>query len=62
MDGTFIASALVGLSDIQKSGIEIAGALKKSRFSTKFFDSEKEAIDWVVEEYRKFTNPTNRTR
>jgi len=54
MDGTFVASALVGLSAIQRAGIEITGILKKSSFETKFFADEKEALDWAAEEYKKF--------
>lgn len=56
MDGVFVASALVGLSEIQKAGIEITGALRKSTFATEFFDDEKEAMDWAAAEYKKFTN------
>ncbi len=56
MEGTFVASALVGMTAIQKVGIEITGILKKSSFATKFFDNEKEAMDWAAEEYKKFAN------
>jgi len=57
MDGAFIASALVGLNPIQKSAIEITGALKKLSFASKFFDSQEEAMDWIAEEYKKFKSP-----
>jgi len=53
MDGTFIASALVGMSAIQKAGIEITGCVTKSGFVTRFFDTQEEAMDWAAEEYRK---------
>jgi hypothetical protein len=54
MDGTFVASALVGMSAVQKTAVEITGALNKSSFTTKFFNSREEAIDWITEEYEKF--------
>ncbi len=53
MDGTFIASALVGMSAIQKAGIEITGSVTKSGFTTRFFDDQEEAMDWAVAEYTK---------
>lgn len=56
MDGTFVASALVGMNAIQKAAIEITGALKKLNFVTEFFENQKEALDWAAEEYRKLAN------
>ncbi len=53
MDGTFIANALVGVNPIQRTAIEITGALKKSTCATGFFDSQEEAMDWAVEEHKK---------
>ena len=56
MDGTFIASANVGMSATQKAAIEITDALKASHFPYKFFDDEKEAMDWAAEQYKKFAD------
>ena len=44
------------MSAIQKAAVEITGALKRSSYATKFFDSEEEAMDWAAEEYKKFVN------
>ena len=56
MDGMFVATAVVGMSAIQKAAIEITGALKKSSFVTGFFENQEDAVDWVAEEYKKFAN------
>ena len=56
MAGTFVASALVGMTDFQRMGLEITGALSRSGFATKYFDDEKEAMDWVAGVYRKVVN------
>jgi hypothetical protein len=52
----FVASAIVGLSAIQRLGVEITDNLEKSSLATEFFDNEKEALDLAAEEYRKFSN------
>ena len=56
MDGTFIASGVVGMSRIQRIGIDITRSLKKLSFVNEFFDSEAEAMDWAAQEYKKFAN------
>jgi hypothetical protein len=56
MDRTFIASGVVGMSNIQKMAIDITRSIKKLSFVNEFFDSDKEALDWAAEEYKKFAN------
>ncbi len=53
MDGTFVATAIVGLSAIQKAGLQISNTLQKTNVATEFFDNEREAVDWVVERHNK---------
>jgi hypothetical protein len=62
MDGTFVASALVGMSAIQRAGIEITGSISKSGFQTRFFDTPEEAMDWAAEEYKKINRPPRQER
>jgi hypothetical protein len=59
MEGTFVASALVGMTAMQRTGIEIGNVLKKSSFTTKFFDDEKEAMDWASDVYKKVVSQHN---
>lgn len=54
MDGAFIASAIVGMTEIQKMAIDISRSLKKLSFVNEFFDSEAEAMDWAVEQHKNF--------
>jgi hypothetical protein len=56
MDRTFLASGVVGVSNIQKMAIDITRSLKKLSFVNEFFDSKKEALDWAAEEDKKFPN------
>ncbi len=53
MYGHFIASANIGLSDIQKMALDIPRGLFRESFSVRHFDTEKEALDWVTQEYKK---------
>ena len=52
----FIACAIVGMKGLQKYIVEITEALNKTDFRSKFFDHENEAMDWAVEECKKFAN------
>ena len=56
MDGFFVACAIVGMSGIQKYLVEITETLNNTKLRSKFFDHETEAMDWMVEEYKKLTN------
>ena len=59
MHGFFIVCAIVGMNNFQKYLVEITEALSKTKLRSKFFDHENEAMDWMVEEYRKLTNRTH---
>ncbi len=54
----FIACAIVGMMGLQKYIVEITEDLNNTKFRSKFFDHENEAMDWMVEEYRKLTDRT----
>jgi len=45
----------VGLSPIQKSGIELVHSVAKSKVPLKFLESVEEAKDWVVSVHREQT-------
>ncbi len=49
MCGHFLASANVGLNDIQRMALDIPRALLHESLAVKHFDSEKEAFDWASE-------------
>jgi hypothetical protein len=59
MDGTFIASAVVGMTEIQKMAIDISRSLRKLSFINEFFENQKDAMDWAAGEYKKFVNQPN---
>ncbi len=61
MEGTFVASAIVGMTAIQKAVYQISIGPQKSKISTEFFHNQVEAMDWAAKEYKKFKAPTEKT-
>ncbi len=56
MNGSFVASAVVGMTEIQRMAIDITRSLRKFSFVNEFFGSQAEAMDWAAGEYKKLVN------